>query len=562
MAYSLTWKQPALDTNKATPIVVPVGSIVSDKASLRFTGKGAANYGVIQQENLMRLLENFADSAPPPYATVGQIWYDTTNGSLRYCSSTAPLQWRSLAGVQITHAGEPAPTNASIGQIWYNTANKTLRFAISSDPLEWKLLGVQITDAADPPPSPAELGDLWFQRTGTVSGTLYAYTGIGRYPEGTGAIGGWSQVWPSIETVAGREEYDTVHSLVRQLIDITTGGSGVLGKLITNLTDLGALDTAYQQRLSNEGGDPNVLFPTTDTTDELTLDPNSTDWDTLLAAARYAVNRLELPVDYVNDISPVPFVTDGRQAPASLISLATTNVRYPSLERRSNRRFGTVTLMQLFTETVNVLRTAIENRYSLKGINGTSGVNPIFANTTEVIPHVSVSGALDGRTSSQFGLRFNFADSDVMNSFLNSGGAIQVTLLHEPGGTGTAADTNLKALFDARGVVRLTADKSRVFTNALPLALAVNPVATGLRTGGTPAQTVAGASYSIGATWAGFVLSLQIDFSSTGPMNGTTTIEFSVIRDNETYLAPGPIPVYGSPSAYTVADKFGDPIFS
>jgi hypothetical protein len=143
MSYSLFWRSPALPyTGKQTAITVPAGSIVSNAASLLFTGKGASNYGKLQQENMMRLLENFAGNSAPDYPTVGQEWYDTTNNVLKVCTATAP------------------------------------------SPVTWRTLNsTQVTDAIDGPPTPAALGDSWFSRTGSVSGILYTYTGIGRYPQ-------------------------------------------------------------------------------------------------------------------------------------------------------------------------------------------------------------------------------------------------------------------------------------------------------------------------------------------------------------------------------------------
>lgn len=514
--YILRWRNPALDVNKGTEIQVPVASVVSDKASIRFTGKGAANYGQIQQENLMRLLENFADGTAPEHPTVGQEWYDTTNAILRVCSSTSPLKWKSLAGVQVTTAG---------------------------------------TDTA---PSPAAVGDVWFERTGPASGVLYVYTGLGRYPETTTTIGGWNQIWPQVEVTAGREEYNAALSVVNQLVDITAGGSGALGKVITNLSTLTSKDTDLQTKFSSQL-DTNVLTPTSDSS-ELLVDVNSGDWDTLLAAAKYAINRLDLPVGFVDDVSPVPFVSDGRQAPTSLTALATTDVRYPSLERRSNRRFGSATLNQLYTETMNVLAVAQQNRYTLKGINGASGSNASFASNVTTAHHVTFSGSPAGATSVDFGLRFNFANATALSSFINSGGAIQVTLTHAPGGSGTTGDTNLKTLLDSRGVVRITADKTRVFSNTLPLTLSAVPGTLGFKdvavSGTLTTQTVAGATATLTSQNGGTYLLVRFVLSSTGPMNGTLTARYDVIKDTETYLAPAVTAVYSAPLAYASGDKY------
>jgi hypothetical protein len=518
MSYTLRWKNPSLNANKAAEIIVPVASIISDKSSLRFTGKGAPGYGTIQQENQMRLLENFADTIEPSYPTVGQEWFDTGNGVLKICTSTSPTVWKALGGIQVS----------------------------------------------DTAPSPAAIGDLWFQRTGARSGIMYVYTSLGRFPQGTTTIGGWNQIFPTVETIAGREEYDNLLSLVNSLVGPTAGGgNGALGRSLPSFTDLTVYDADLVKKFQ-ASTDANVVTPVQDTLSELRVDTISADWDMLLAAAKYAVDRLDLPASMVDDISPVPFVSDGRQAPSALTSLSTSNVRYPTLERRSNRRFGMVTLIRAFTETVNVLNAAVANRYALKGINGSSGTNATFAPTTEVIDHVTFSGTPGGATSEQLSLRFNFATAAELQSFLNSGGAIQLTMSHALGSSPTAQDTNLKNLLDSKGILRFTADKTRVFANVYPLALAAAPTTPGVKdapAGGVQltTQILSGAQYGISVgiqtpTQFGFAISI----TGGGALNGTTTIGWQVIRDNTTYAATNAtVKVFGAPIAYVNGDKTG-----
>lgn len=214
--YIFHWKQPSLDLQKATEIQVPVASTVQHPTGITFTGKGAASYGSVQQQNLMRLLENFADAQPPIGPTVGQLWFDSVRKSLKICVSTSPITWANASGVAVG-------------------AN---------------------------PPEP-QLGMLWYQTMGEVSGILHIYNGLGRYGSiYENAIGGWNQVWPQVQTVAGREEYDTMRELLEQLAGqaVSSYGSGAIGRHIQDLTDFASLDNSLRQAWASKGSDEFTLL--------------------------------------------------------------------------------------------------------------------------------------------------------------------------------------------------------------------------------------------------------------------------------------------------------------
>lgn len=63
-------------------ITLPQKTLDSSSTSLTLTGRGVANYGEIQQENFIRLMENFASEFPPPNPTIGQIWYNAIESIL------------------------------------------------------------------------------------------------------------------------------------------------------------------------------------------------------------------------------------------------------------------------------------------------------------------------------------------------------------------------------------------------------------------------------------------------------------------------------------------------
>jgi hypothetical protein len=670
MAYVITFKNQAVDSAK-TPITVPVGTVDSTSTSLSFTGKGSANHGLVQQTNLLRLLENFADTTAPSNPTVGQLWYDSTSLTLKVLVDSSPQTWRSLGGIQITNVG-------------------------------------------DAPPSPAALGDLWYERIGSASGFLYVFTGLGRYPTTDTTIGGWEQIYPTVTAYAGREEYDELFEALSVFLGPGSSnyGSGVLGRNIDNLTNFAALDADLRAKYATLPSDVNVLVSTASDLDitpqalsttlfahvdvngqgqsyisapfdsanapsngtilvdgvvtslqhgplvssapvakayivynqissayqiirrnsadtgwefdngtgpsgwlpfapqathlvigtmsstntfgvvppynvattpsakniflwahaiplfgvakpeHLKVEPNSQDWDALLAAIKYGVSRLELPVGFADQISKYPFVFDGRRAEPSLLALPETDVRYPSAGRRSGREPGIVSQVQGFTSTANVLSTASSNRFSLKGINGSTGTYPNFAPTTVLVPWCSpptaglsaVLGANAG--DARVSVRFRFATNEDRNRFIGSGGAIQIQITHTGGST--QADTDIAAWVAQNGVMRISGDKVRYFGSSLPLTMSAPSINRGLqnsRNGGTQIGLSTLGSVNVAIDYfpngyKDFEFTIVISCLS-GSTTGTTGVSLSVIRDTETY---GGGDVYPAPLAFAPSD--------
>ncbi len=517
--YTLRWKNPALEidgevnANKELVINVPPGSVVDNRASIKFTGKGAGNYGQIQQENLMRMLEHFADDVenPPPHPTIGQVWYDTTNSQLKLCVDTSPAVWRVVAGFIVTNMGEPSP----LGQ----------------------------------------LGDIWFERTGPLTGYLYVYTGTGRYPIGNGtALGGWNQIWPDIDMAGGREEYDVMADYVEQLIgSLEVGGNGAITRSIQNLSSLQQLDVALQTKYQ---ATPDINFsPFPGDLSLLKVDPISGDWDTLLAAAKYAINRLDIPNSYKQQLSKFPFVQDGRQAPESLFELNENDPRYPDPLRRVLRKMGYATMVRLYSSTLNTLEKGLIDRYSVLGINGGQ-----FKPSVTKTQHVIFGGSQSTRgMQSNLRMAFKFASKDARDRYLFSGGAVQITLKHSKSQLGTV-DQVLSSYLESFGNFRITADAVRVFNKTFETSSMQLISNRPLVEGGTPPPwkptglshaTAAGDILYTATSETGIVLKItafkisetridiDVSLKLPEPVNGSTTFKYEIIEDTEQYELSG-----------------------
>jgi hypothetical protein len=105
----------------------------SDKVttSLTLIGKNVNAYGTDINQNYIKILENFANSTPPPGNNlVGQVWYDSAKQQLKVF--TASNQYKPV-GAPIISATRPATLSA--GDLWYDTTTQQLKFLESSSNL-------------------------------------------------------------------------------------------------------------------------------------------------------------------------------------------------------------------------------------------------------------------------------------------------------------------------------------------------------------------------------------------------------------------------------------------
>jgi hypothetical protein len=144
-----------------TAISVANNSLDTNSTSLVLTGKGVSNWGEIQQENFIRLLDNFASKTAPLSPTIGQVWFDSVNNMLKVWDMTQ--QWIPIGSVVVSST---QPAGAMDGMLWYNSAETILYMKIPT--------------------------------TGNMSTVGPRYYG-----------GVWTQVWPAPEHFASIVEYNT-----------------------------------------------------------------------------------------------------------------------------------------------------------------------------------------------------------------------------------------------------------------------------------------------------------------------------------------------------------------
>jgi hypothetical protein len=92
------------------------------ETGLTLIGRNFTSYGEIQNENFVRLLENFASSIPPGQSVgfaplAGQLWWDTTNQRLRVYNGT------SFIPVSEQTVSATAPSPVKLGDQWWDTTD-------------------------------------------------------------------------------------------------------------------------------------------------------------------------------------------------------------------------------------------------------------------------------------------------------------------------------------------------------------------------------------------------------------------------------------------------------
>lgn len=115
---------------------VPPGTFNNTASSLIFFGKNFANFGTALNENMLHLMEHFADQAPPVNPTIGQLWYDTINKEMKVWE--ADQKWNLLNAQSLQSIAEQVIPNriyvsktgndADTGRSWF-TAKRTIRAA-------------------------------------------------------------------------------------------------------------------------------------------------------------------------------------------------------------------------------------------------------------------------------------------------------------------------------------------------------------------------------------------------------------------------------------------------
>ena len=129
---------------------------LDETTNIGLIGQGYSGYGEIQNENFVKLLENFANTTanPPDKPIVGQLFYDSTQQQIQVYDGSA---FKAVSGC-IVSATEP--TTGSTGDLWLETGTSQVYVYTGS---AWALVGPERVAS-----------------TGAVSATITDSTGVDR----------------------------------------------------------------------------------------------------------------------------------------------------------------------------------------------------------------------------------------------------------------------------------------------------------------------------------------------------------------------------------------------
>lgn len=224
-------------TNGTLLATVLDGAVDRTHAGIALIGKQVTNYGEIQNENIVRLAENFSNSTSPSAPLEGQIWWDSTANTMQVFDG---VNWRPLTGFS---SAASAPANPYVSDQWWDSVNQQYRIYTGS---EWVLVGPQysVLDSK----SGAFVDNVW-----DTNGVKHTIVTVYHNANLTSIVSRDAEFTPNV-VVTGFSTIKTGTSFSSSVADIKYHGTATNSELLGNLTPAQYLrsdvDTISSGRLS------------------------------------------------------------------------------------------------------------------------------------------------------------------------------------------------------------------------------------------------------------------------------------------------------------------------
>jgi len=113
-------------------VVLKDGTVNITSTDIALFGRGYAGFGERLNENFVKVLENFANTTPPPRKIKGQLWYDALTNQIKVWNG------KTFKPVGSSTVGATKPTNINAGDMWFDTGNGQLYVYSGTG---WQLIG-------------------------------------------------------------------------------------------------------------------------------------------------------------------------------------------------------------------------------------------------------------------------------------------------------------------------------------------------------------------------------------------------------------------------------------
>ena len=125
-----------INKTDGTAIATITDGTIDTSTSITLFGKSYSGFGELLNEDLVKLLENSASNSAPTAPLKGELWFDTSSGSLKVYDGSA---FKPTGGAKSQSA---EPSSASAGDLWHDSDDDQVYFYTGS---AWQLLGPVFT---------------------------------------------------------------------------------------------------------------------------------------------------------------------------------------------------------------------------------------------------------------------------------------------------------------------------------------------------------------------------------------------------------------------------------